>query len=95
MDFKTTYPEFAAIEEQIRKARAERSVAVAHAIVGLIEVIGRGVRKFGDLLGQRMLEGVLGIRKEARLVQKLGRLQMREPPLRRILWQFPHGLEQH
>ena len=51
MDFKTTYPEFAAIEEQIRKARAERSVAIAHAIVGLIEVIGRGVRKFGDLLG--------------------------------------------
>ena len=51
MDFKTTYPDFAAIEEHIHKARAERSVALAHAIVGLIEVIGRGVRKFGDLLG--------------------------------------------
>ena len=51
MDFKTTYPDFAAIEEQIHKARAERSLAVAHAIVGLIEVIGRGVRKLGDLLG--------------------------------------------
>ena len=51
MDFKTTYPDFAAIEEQVRQARAERSVAVAHAIVGLIETIGRGVRKFGELLG--------------------------------------------
>jgi hypothetical protein len=51
MDFKTTYPDFAAIEEQVRRARAERSVAVAHAIVGLIEMIGRGVRKFGELLG--------------------------------------------
>ena len=51
MDFKTTYPDLEAIEEHIHKARAERSVALAHAIVGLIEAIGRGVRKFGDLLG--------------------------------------------
>ena len=52
MDFKTAYPDFAAIENHIRKARAERSVALAHSIVGLIEVIGRGVRKFSDLLGR-------------------------------------------
>jgi hypothetical protein len=31
-------------------------------------------RAVGDFMGERMLEGVLGIRKEARLVQKLGRL---------------------
>jgi hypothetical protein len=48
MDFKTQYPDFASIENHIRRARAERSVAVAHWIVGLIEAIGRGFRKFGD-----------------------------------------------
>jgi hypothetical protein len=50
MDFKDRYPDFASIEPHIRRARAERSVAVAHAIAGLIEIIGRGIRKFGDVM---------------------------------------------
>src|SRR6266851_1681885 len=49
----------------------------------------------GDFMGERMLEGVLGIRKEARLVEKLGRLQMRKPPMHRILRRLRDGVEQH
>ena len=52
MDLKTAYPDFAAIEHHIRRARAERTVAVAHAIVGFIELIGRGMKKFSDALAR-------------------------------------------
>ena len=48
MDFKTTYPEYAEIEAHIRRARIERSVAIAHAIAGLIDSIVRGTRKLLD-----------------------------------------------
>jgi hypothetical protein len=50
MDFKDRYPDFASIEDHIRRAQAERSVAVAHAIAGLIDIIGRGFRKMGDVM---------------------------------------------
>jgi hypothetical protein len=49
----------------------------------------------GDLMSERVLEGVLGIRKQTRLVQELRRLQMREPPLHRLLPRLRHGVEQH
>ena len=62
-------------------------------VQGLAPVLEQGA--VGDFMGERVLEGVLGIRKEARLVQKLGRLQMREPPLHRILRRLRHGVEQH
>ena len=48
MDFKTTYPEYAEIEQHIRRARIERSVAVAHAIAGVVASIARGTRKLVD-----------------------------------------------
>ena len=48
--FKDKYPEYATIEHLIRRARVERSVAIAHAIVGVIETIGRGFRKLGGML---------------------------------------------
>ena len=48
MDFKTTYPEYAPIEEHIRRARVERSVAIAHAIAGLVDAIVRGTRRLAD-----------------------------------------------
>jgi hypothetical protein len=51
MDFKDRYPDFASIEHHIRRARAERSVAIAHAIAGMIDIIGRGFRKLGDVMG--------------------------------------------
>ena len=50
MDFKTTYAEYAPIEEHIRRARIERSVALAHAIAGLVDAIVRGTRKLVDSL---------------------------------------------
>ncbi len=48
MDFKTTYPEYAEIETHIRRARIERSVAIAHAIAGLVNTIVRGTRRLAD-----------------------------------------------
>jgi hypothetical protein len=48
MDFKTQYPDYAAIEQQIRRAQAERSLAVAQMIVRFIETIGRGLKRFSD-----------------------------------------------
>ena len=36
MDFKTRYPDFAAIETQIRHARAERSLYLAEIIAGAL-----------------------------------------------------------
>lgn len=51
MDFKTKYPDFAAVEKHIHRAHAERSVYLAHVIVGLIEAAGRGFRKVADAMG--------------------------------------------
>src|SRR5215813_1178039 len=39
----------------------------------------------GDIVGERMLEGVLDIRKQAGLVQELGRLEVGEPPANALL----------
>ncbi len=50
MDFKTTYPEYAAIEEHIRRARIERSIAIAHAIAGFVDAVGRGTRRLVDAM---------------------------------------------
>ena len=51
MDFKTRYPDFAAVEQHVRRAQAERSVYLAHVIVDFIASIGRGFRKIADSLG--------------------------------------------
>ncbi len=48
MDFKTQFPDYAAIEQQIRRAHAERSLAVAQMIVGFIQTIARGLKRFSD-----------------------------------------------
>src|SRR4030095_6997840 len=60
---------------------------------GLAPFLKQGA--IGDFMGERMLEGVFGIREEAYLVQELGRLQIRESPLHRVLRQPRHGVEQH
>jgi len=46
------------------------------------------------LVRQRMLEGLLALRKEARLVQKLGRLEVGQPPMQRHLGELSNGLQQ-
>jgi hypothetical protein len=48
MDFKTRYPEYVPVEEHIRRARLERSVAIAHAIAGLLDAIVRGTRRLAN-----------------------------------------------
>ena len=50
MDIRNDYPDFAAIENQIRAAKAERSLYIAQLLVSGFERIARGLRKvFRDL----------------------------------------------
>ena len=50
MDFKDQYPDYAAIEQHIVRARAQRSVAIAQMIADAIEATVRGIRRlFTDL----------------------------------------------
>lgn len=51
MDFKTTYPDFAPIEQYIRRAHEERSVYLAHAIASFIASVTRGLKRVADTLG--------------------------------------------
>lgn len=50
MNFKEQYPDFAAIEKHIHFARAERSVHVAHVIVGAVQATIQGLRKLGAFM---------------------------------------------
>jgi len=45
MSFKTDYPDFATIEGHIRRARLERSVAIAALLTNLIVGTARGINK--------------------------------------------------
>ena len=45
MSFRTEYPEYSAIEEHIRRAHAERSVAIANMIAEAIAAVARGFRQ--------------------------------------------------
>lgn len=56
MDFKEKYPEFAAVETHIRRARAERAVAISHALVSAGESVVRGLKKLFETMGQGYLE---------------------------------------
>ena len=51
MDFKDSYPDFATIEAHIRKARAERSVAIAQYFAQGVLAIGRGLRSLARSMG--------------------------------------------
>jgi hypothetical protein len=52
MDTNNKFPEFASLEAHIRRARIERSVAVAQSIATAGEAIGRGLRRFADVMGR-------------------------------------------
>jgi hypothetical protein len=52
MNFKNEYPDYAVIEAHIRRARVERSVAVAHALVGVVNATIRGCKRLADSLGR-------------------------------------------
>jgi hypothetical protein len=52
MNFKESYPDFAAIEGHVRKARAERSVYVAQLLVDSVMSLGRGLRILSESMGK-------------------------------------------
>jgi hypothetical protein len=45
MSFSTDYPEYSEIEELIRRARAERSVIIAHMIADAVVAVIRGFKQ--------------------------------------------------
>lgn len=45
MSFRNEYPEYSAIEEHIRRAHAERSVAIASMIANAVAAVARGLRQ--------------------------------------------------
>ena len=51
MDFRTEYPDYAAIEKHIVRARAQRSLAIAQMIADAIEATVRGIRRLFTNLG--------------------------------------------
>lgn len=50
MAFKDSYPEYVAIEDHIRRARVERSLAIAQMIADVAETTIRGLRNFGGAM---------------------------------------------
>ena len=51
-DFKDSYPDFAAIEGHIRRARLERSVAIAQFLADAAFATWRGLRNMGARLAK-------------------------------------------
>ena len=51
MDFKETYPDFAAIEGHIARARVERSLAVAQYLAQGVTALGRGLKSLARTMG--------------------------------------------
>ena len=49
--FIEKYPDYTAIEAHIRRARAERSVAIARMIAAAIEGTFRGLKRLGNVFG--------------------------------------------
>lgn len=52
MNFKNDYPDYAVIESHIRRARVERAVAVAHAMVSVVDAIVRGAKRLAGAFGR-------------------------------------------
>jgi hypothetical protein len=45
MDFKDQYPDFATIEDHIRRARAERAVAIATWLSSAVLAVSGGIKR--------------------------------------------------
>lgn len=52
MNFKEKYPDYAAIESQIRRARAERALAISQVLLGAGEAIVRGAKSLVAFMGR-------------------------------------------
>ena len=48
-NFTEKYPEYTSIEAHIRRAHAERSIAVAHMIASAVEAAARGLKRVGNV----------------------------------------------
>ena len=48
--FSEKYPEYSAIEAHIRRARAERSVAIAHLVATAVDSSVRGLKRLGNMV---------------------------------------------
>ena len=53
MSFKDSYPDYIAIEKQIKRARVERSLALALMIADAAEIGMRGLKKLASAFGSR------------------------------------------
>jgi hypothetical protein len=51
MDFKNMFPDFANVEQHVRRAHVERSVYLAHVIAEFLTSATRGFRKVADSMG--------------------------------------------
>jgi hypothetical protein len=47
MNFKEKYPDFAAIESQVRRARVERAIYLSQAIIAGVQAVIGGVKRLG------------------------------------------------
>ena len=52
MAFKDRYPDFAAVEHLVRKARAERQVAIATAFTDAIFWVAGGIKRLANAAGR-------------------------------------------
>ena len=51
MDFKDAYPDYVAIEEHIKRARLERSLALAQLIADIVASSWKGLKKIVAAIG--------------------------------------------
>ena len=51
MDFKDAYPDYVAIEEHIKRARLERSLALAQLIADIVASSWKGLKKIATAVG--------------------------------------------
>jgi hypothetical protein len=65
MDFKDRFPDFAAVEQHIRRAQAERSVYIASMIAGFLVAIGGGIKRFATGGGVNAVNDRLAIESDA------------------------------
>ncbi|HUP97695.1 MAG TPA: hypothetical protein VM073_07135 [Usitatibacter sp.] len=54
MDFKDKYPDFANVEALVKRARAERQVAIATAFTNGIMALVDGTRRLAGALGSNL-----------------------------------------
>lgn len=60
MSFKTKYPDFAAIEHLVRRAQAERAVALATTFADAIFAVTRGLRRLAGAVTPTLQRGRSG-----------------------------------